>query len=55
MPISNKFGTEHPWVNGIQVYSNAGSRHFPWGKSNEILKKCICEIKKILQKPQSQF
>ena len=28
-PISTKLGTKHPWVKGIQVYSNGGPRPFP--------------------------
>ena len=23
-PISNKFGTKHPWVDGIQIFTNKG-------------------------------
>ena len=29
----------HPWVKGIQVYSNEGPRPFPRGGNNEIAKK----------------
>ena len=28
-PFSTKLGTKHPWVKGIQVYSNEGPRLFP--------------------------
>ena len=37
-PISTKLGTKHPWVKGIQVCSNEGSRHFPRGDNYEIVK-----------------
>ena len=30
-PISTKLVTMHPWVKGIQVYSNEGPSPFPWG------------------------
>ena len=46
-PISNKFGTNHPWLKGyevcsnegpafIQVRFNEGPRPFPRGDTNEI-------------------
>ena len=44
-PISTKLSTMHPWVMGIQVYSNEGSHPFPkednyekWKYIDEILK-----------------
>ena len=30
-PISTELGTKHPWVMGIQVYSNEGSHPFSRG------------------------
>ena len=38
----------HPWVNGIQVYSNAGPRPFPRGDNNEIAKKIFTKFKNLL-------
>ena len=38
-PISTKFGTMHPWVQGIQVYSNEGIYPFLRGDNNEITRK----------------
>ena len=37
-PISNKLGTKHPWVKGIQVLTNEGSHPFQRGDNNEIVK-----------------
>ena len=37
-PISTKLGTKHPWVKGIQIYSNEGPRSFPMGDNYEIAK-----------------
>ena len=37
-PISNKHGTKHPWVKGIQDCSNKRSRIFPKGDNHEIAK-----------------
>ena len=37
-PISTKLGTKHPWVKGIQVYSNEGAHTFPRGNNYEIEK-----------------
>ena len=31
-PISTKLGTKHPWVEGIQVYSNGSLTPFPQGR-----------------------
>ena len=36
--ISIKRGTKHPWLNGIQAYSNKGQRPFPRGDNNQIAK-----------------
>ena len=37
-PISTKLGTKHPWVMGIQVYSNEWPCPFPRGDNKEIAK-----------------
>ena len=37
-PISTKLGTKHPWVMGIQFYSNEGPRPFPRGDNYKIAK-----------------
>ena len=37
-PISTKFGTKHPWVKGIQIYSNEGPRPFQRADNYEIAK-----------------
>ena len=37
-PISNKLGTKHPWVMGIQVCSNEGPNPFPRGYNSKIAK-----------------
>ena len=37
-PISTKLGTKHPWMKGIQVYSNEGPRPFPRADNYEIVK-----------------
>ena len=34
----NKLGTKHPWVKGIQAYSNEGQRSLPKGNNYEIAK-----------------
>ena len=44
-PISNKLGTRHPWVEGIQICSNEGSRPFPRGDNNEIGKIHLRNLK----------
>ena len=36
--ISTKLGTKHPWVMGIQFFSNEGPRPFPRGDNYEIVK-----------------
>ena len=36
--ILTKLGTKHPWVKGIQVYSNEGPRPFPRADNYEIAK-----------------
>ena len=36
--ISTKLGTKHPWMKGIQIYSNEGPHHFPRGDNYEIAK-----------------
>ena len=38
MPVSTKLGTNHPWVEGIQVCSNKGQRPFQRGDNSEIVK-----------------
>ena len=37
-PISTKLGAKHPWVKGIEVYSNEGPRPFPRGDNYKIAK-----------------
>ena len=37
-PFSTKLDTKHPWVKGIQVYSNEGPHPSPRGDNNEIAK-----------------
>ena len=41
--MSTKLSTKHPWVMGIQVWSNEGPRPFPREVNYEIA-KCIDEI-----------
>ena len=38
-PISTQLGTKHPWMKGIQVYSNEGARPSPRGDNRKIGKK----------------
>ena len=55
-PISTKPGTKHPWMKGIQVCSNEGSRPFPRGDNYEI-EKIHWQNKKKSSSPEtlSQF
>ena len=37
-PISTKFGTKHPWVDGIQILKNKGPHPSSWGDENKLTK-----------------
>ena len=53
-PISTRYSTKHPWVIGIQVYSNEGTRLFPREDNNQIAKS-IAQIKNFLQNLSVSF
>ena len=40
-PISTKLGTKHPWVRGIQVYSNQGPLPFSNSRGDDYKKAII--------------
>jgi hypothetical protein len=37
-PLLTRLGTDHPYVEGIQVYSNEGDAHSPRGDNSKIVK-----------------
>ena len=37
-PISTKFGTKHPWVDGIQIFTYKGPHPSSRGDNNKIIK-----------------
>ena len=37
-PISTKFGTKHPWVDGIHIFTNKGPHPSSRGDNNKIIK-----------------
>ena len=37
-PISTKFGTKHPWVDGILIFTNKGQHPSSWGENSKIIK-----------------
>ena len=37
-PISTKFGTKHPWVDGIQICTNKGQHPSSRGDNSKIIK-----------------
>ena len=37
-PISTKFGTKHPWVDGIQIFTNKGPHPSSRGDNSKIIK-----------------
>ena len=34
----NQLGTKHPWMKGMQIFSNEGSHLIPRGDNKEIVK-----------------
>ena len=37
-PISTKFGIKHPWVDGIQIFTNKGPHPSSSGDNSKIIK-----------------
>ena len=54
-PISTKHGTKHPWMKGIHVYSNEGSRHSPMGDNSKNIKLYWKYFKSFLQNHRVNF
>ena len=39
--ISTKLGTKHPWMKGIEIYSNKWSQPFQWEMIKKEQRKCV--------------
>ena len=54
-PFSTKLGTKHPWIEGIQFSSNAGSCLSPRGDKSEIVNVYSKYFKIFFPEPPGQF